>query len=142
MDEGNALRRLFRKADGTSEWTELFWGKTLPISVNESEAKIEIIDALVAAGMITTWTLGPDCHLEFKGTECGYAGSETVCNKQLKGDCTKYALTHRSVSEVYPFVQNITTPPSEPPTVPDDGGGWGGGYGGGYGRELEGGIYY
>lgn len=129
-----SLRRLFRKADGTSEWTELFWGKTLPLSVNESEAKIEIVDALVAAGMIVNWTLAPICHLTFKSTECGYSGSETVCNKQLRGDCTKNGLTHRLVGEFYPFVQNQITPPSEPPIVPNDpDGGWNG-YGG-YGKD-------
>lgn len=126
---------------GENETNELFFGKLVPLKVTQEEARFELIDALVAAGTcITTWTLGSDCHNIFKDANCGHTGSQTVCNKKLKGDCF---VTHRFVGEVFPIIQVQYTPPTDVPVV---GGGSGGGNGGGWdniGRDpYQGELYY
>jgi hypothetical protein len=109
------IGRFFKKGD-VSEWREEFFGEAIPRSISEREAVIEIIDEMVAGSYcVGNWTLAPVCQLIFKSAECGYAGSETTCNKLLKGDCTKYGRTHRHVSETFPIVKNATAPTSIPP---------------------------
>ncbi|MBS3914381.1 MAG: hypothetical protein KG003_07775 [Bacteroidetes bacterium] len=120
-----SLGRVFKKLDGTFEWRELFFGEAIPSGYNEKEAKIEIIDDMVAAGYcIANWTLAPVCQLLFKQEYCGYVGSETVCDHLLKGDCTKYANTHRNVSETFPLVK-IQNAPVSLPVYQGGGGGQG-----------------
>lgn len=110
-----SLGRIFRKSDGTTEWRELFFGEAIPLPYNEREAKIEIVDDMVAASYcVANWTLSSVCQLIFKSSECGHAGAETSCNKLLKGDCTKYGRTHRNVSETFPLIKNPPAPTELP----------------------------
>jgi hypothetical protein len=131
-----SVKRLCRHADGSFEVVELFWGKVIPIETTESQVTLEVIDAIVAAKYVTVWTLATECENTFKDAVCGYTGSETFCNKNLRGDCTKYNNTHRFRG--VPIIEQVpeTTPPSEPPLIDDGGNNGGGGLGnGGWGGD-------
>ncbi|MBX7170143.1 MAG: hypothetical protein K1X72_04245 [Pyrinomonadaceae bacterium] len=122
-----SLGRFFRTKSGSTGWREIFFGEAIPISFNEREAKIEILDDMVAAGYcLANWTLAPNCQLIFKSAYCTHSGSETSCNHLLKGDCTKYGNTAHNVSETFPIIQNSTTPtnPSDGGIQTGGGGGW------------------
>lgn len=120
------LGRYYIAPGFTSEWMELFRGTVFPIEVNESEARLEILQDLTAAGYcVSDWSLAPNCQVKFKGPVCGYAGGLTTCNKRLKSNsgCLGRENEHRFVGMEFPDVQVST-----PPTGGDGGGGgWGGG---------------
>jgi hypothetical protein len=110
-----SLGKVFKKLDGTFEWREIFFGEAIPSGYNEAQARIEIVDDMVAAGYcVANWTLAPVCQLIFKSDYCGYTGAETVCDHLLKGDCTRYENTHRNVSETFPLVKINPAPSALP----------------------------
>lgn len=115
------------KSQPTPEaWVELFRGEVIPIEIDEAAARIEILHDLVAAGFcIADWTLAENCQLVFKhaGT-CGYAGSETHCNKRRKSlhGCFGRDNEHHFGGMEFPDVQ-IPSPPVGGDTGGDGGGG-------------------
>lgn len=127
----SSLGLLFKLSDGTTEWRENFFGEAIPESYDQAKAVIEILDDMVAAGYcVSNWTLAPRCNLIFKSNDCGYAGVETTCDKLLKGDCTKYANTHRFVGGTVVLLKNSTASSASSGSTSggsSGGGGWVGG---------------
>lgn len=65
-------------------WVELFRGEGKPTEVNPTDAAIEIVDDLVAAGYcVADWSYEPACPFRFKDSNCGYTGDAPPCAKNL-----------------------------------------------------------
>lgn len=99
----------------TGEWAELFRGEIIPIEFTESEAVLEIVHDLTAAGFcVANWTLSPPCQTVFKQADtCGYGGAETTCNKlrRSKNGCAGRGNEHRFVGMEFPDIQLSAPPP-------------------------------
>lgn len=98
-----------------NKWVELFRGQAIPLSVEEAEAVLEILNDLTAAGYcVANWTLAENCQVVFKhpGT-CGYVGALPTCNKRRKSlhGCEGRDNEHRFVGMEYPEPQ-IPGPPT------------------------------
>lgn len=118
-----------------AEWVELFRGRAIPLTIDELGVALEIINDLAAAGYcVGDWTLAENCVLVFKhaGT-CGYAGSETLCNKRRKSPdgCFGRNNEHRFGGMEFPEVQAAEV---------GSGGSGGGSTGGGWGSCFTGGT--
>lgn len=87
IDKAEAIvgRYYADKSDASKNaWVELFRGEAKPTEVGITDAAIEIVDDLVAAGYcVANQTLEPQCPLVFKGFECGYTGDAPPCSHNL-----------------------------------------------------------
>ena len=122
-----------KASPNTGEWAELFRGEVVPLELTESEAILEIVHDLTAAGyVIANTTLAERCQWAYKHAEtCGSTSIEPDCNKmrRSKYGCLGRSNEFRFGGMEFPEMQLPTAPPGpiEPP------GGGGGGTGGGPG---------
>lgn len=123
--------RYYRDPAGvlTAKWIELFRGRAIPLTIDEIGVALEIINDLAAAGYcVGDWTLAENCVFVFKhaGT-CGYAGSETLCNKRRRSPdgCFGRDNEHRFGGMEFPEIQAAEVGSGG---SGGSGGGWGGGY--------------
>jgi hypothetical protein len=65
----------------------MYEGTVVPKTVDQGEAKIEVVSDLVAAGYcVAQFTAAPQCQAPYKHPVlCGYAGVKTSCSKWRKG---------------------------------------------------------
>lgn len=101
-------------------WTELFRGEVRPISVDENEVVIEVVNDLVAAGFcVSNWSLAENCQFVYKHTgTCGFSGAAATCNKRRKSPdgCAGKIVTGTTTNEYrfggmeFPDVQASTAP--------------------------------
>lgn len=117
--------RTVRSAPDEGEWEPLFEGLVHPLEINESEAVIEIVHDLTAAGFVIANTnLAENCQWVFKQADtCGYSSSETTCNhmRRSKGGCAGRSNEFRYGGMEYPDPQ--TPLPPQGPVVPPGPGG-------------------
>lgn len=107
-------------------WAELFRGEVRPISMDENEVVIEVVNDLAAAGFcVAHWSLAENCQFVYKhaGT-CGYAGGIATCNKRRKSPagCLGHDNEHHFGGMEFPDSQTTTPPTGDDPG--DGGGGW------------------
>lgn len=117
--------RYYRDPAGAESpvWEELFRGEVRPVSLDEREARLEVLHDLAAAGFcVADWTLAENCQFVFKhAATCGYAGGLPTCNKKRKSEagCEGRANDHHYGGMEYPDIQKAAAP---------TGGGGGGGH--------------
>lgn len=117
-----------------SQWVELFRGEAFPLQLDEMECQLEVLADLVAAGYcIADWALAENCQVPFKGPECAYSGSETLCNKKRRSPagCQGRANEFHFVGMEFPDPV-APSAPSGGGGDPGDGDGGGPGGGGGW----------
>lgn len=125
--------RYYRDPAGVlaAKWVELFRGTVLPLGIDETGLKIEIVNDLAAAGYcVGNWTVSEPCQNVFKDpATCGYSGGLTTCNKKRKSPdgCFGRDNEHRFNGMEFPEAQAAEVGSG------GAGGGTGGGTGGGWG---------
>lgn len=110
------IGRFYRDENGVlpGVWVELFRGEAFPIGVTETEAEIEVLSDLVAAGYcVSDWSLAENCQFRFKhSATCGYSGGETACNKKRRSKlgCAGRFNEHHFGGMEYPDIQTPALP--------------------------------
>ena len=85
------------QTDTQSGYLLIFKGVCAGIRYSENSIDLEFISEINKANLLTLRTVGHKCPWVFKGTECGYSGILTSCNKLYSdaGGCSGRSNLHR-----------------------------------------------
>ena len=95
-----------------SEWIEMFRGTVQAPETDDFSILFDVATDPVAFGRMSFQNLGDSCGLVFKGQRCGYAGSETACNHQLK---SKDGCDGRNIGHRYGGMEDRSNPDEDAP---------------------------